>query len=147
MQNTHPAARFFSASHPISEYVDISFTGVSDNILTASVLASSAFVEDPVSGRLHSGFCTLVLDTVMGGTVMGEIGEIRPIATVELTTRHRRRPIAGEKLLCRSKFEGQHNQMAHVSSQIFVEETGETLSTATAIFMLGTRAEPLGPRV
>ncbi|MEM7463202.1 MAG: hypothetical protein AAF362_11055, partial [Pseudomonadota bacterium] len=106
MQNQHPAARFFSASHPISEFVEINFIGVSDNILTASVVASSAFVEDPTTGRLHSGFCTLVLDSVMGGTVMGEIGEIRPIATVELTTRHRRRPFSGEKLLCRSKFEG-----------------------------------------
>ncbi len=147
MQNQHPAAKFFSSRHPISKFVEISFLGVSENILTASVVASSAFVDDPQIGRLHSGFCTLVLDTVMGGTVMGEIGEIRPIATVELTTRHRRRPIAGEKLLCRSKFEGQHNEMAHLSSQIIVEATGETLSTATAVFMLGTRAEPLGPRV
>lgn len=147
MQKQHPAALFFSASHPISGYLEIKFIGVIDNVLTASVAGSAAFVEDRSTGRLHSGFATLVLDTVMGGTVMGEIGEIQPIATVGLTTRHMRRPHSGEKLLCHSIFEGQHDQMAHLSARIIAEESGEVLSAATAVFMLGTRAEPIGPRV
>lgn len=146
-QKQHPAALFFSANHPISRYLEIKFVGVKDQVLTASLAGSPAFVEDPSTGRLHGGFATLVLDTVMGGTVMGEIGEVHPIATVGLTTRHRRRPLVGEKLVCHSKFEGQHDQIAHLSASIIAEESGEILSSATAIFMLGTRAEPLGSRV
>jgi acyl-coenzyme A thioesterase PaaI-like protein len=147
MKKPHPAQTFFSSAHPISEYLSIAFLGVDNHVLTAALEGPVAFIEDEGTGRLHSGLATLVLDTVMGGTVMGEMGRIQPIATAGLTTQHMRRPFAGEALLCRSRFEGMYHDMAHVSGQLIAAASGEILSTATGTFMLGTRAKPLGPRV
>jgi acyl-coenzyme A thioesterase PaaI-like protein len=147
MEKPHPAQTFFSSAHPISEYLAITFLGVENHVLTAALDGPEAFVEDPSTRRLHSGLATLVLDTVMGGTVMGEMGRIQPIATAGLTTQHMRRPFAGENLRCSCRFEGIYHEMAHVSGQLIAANSGEILSTATGTFMIGTRAKPLGPRV
>ena len=143
----HPAEIFFSSNHPISSYVSVRFVGVEDHVLTVALEAPGAFVENEATGEVHSGLATLILDTVLGGAVMGEIEKIQPIATVGLTTQHMRRAVKGEALLCKARFEGIHHDMAHMSGKLLNAETGETLSTATGTFMLGTRSKPLGARL
>ncbi|MEZ5871463.1 MAG: PaaI family thioesterase [Nitratireductor sp.] len=143
----HPAEIFFSSNHPISSYVSVRFVGVENHVLTIALEAPAAFVDNEVTGEVHSGLATLILDTVLGGAVMGEMEKIQPIATVGLTTQHMRRAVKGEPLLCRARFEGIHRDMAHMSGMLVNADTGETLSTATGTFMLGTRSKPLGARL
>lgn len=142
-----PAERFFSAQHPVNATLAARFIGMENNVLTVALSPGRQFVVDERSGETHTGFATLALDTVMGGAVMGSMVNIAPIATAGLTTQHMRRPKLGEKLLCRARCDGIHNDIAHMSGQLVSEETGEILSTATGTFMLGTRARPLGTRV
>lgn len=147
MDQKHPLELFFSAQHPLSRFVNFRFLGVEGHELRAVVEADEVFILDPQSGTVHSGFATLVLDTVFGGTVMGEIERMQPIATIGLTVQHLRRARVGEKMLCKARYEGIHEDVAHVSGSIVAEETGEVLSTATGTFMVGTRSKPLGVRV
>jgi acyl-coenzyme A thioesterase PaaI-like protein len=145
MNEIHPAERFFSSAHPLSSYLPVKFEGVEDGVLTISFTAPQQFV---VHGEnLHSGLATLILDTAMGGVVMGNLDKIQPIATAGLTVQHMRRPAAGEKLQCKAWVEGMHAGMAHVSGRLLAGDSGEVLSTATGTFMIGTRAKPLGVRV
>jgi acyl-coenzyme A thioesterase PaaI-like protein len=145
MDNQHPLERFFSAQHPLSSYLSFRLLGNESHVLTAELVASEAFVTDPESGKMHSGFASLVMDTVFGGTVMGEMERMQPIATIGLTTQHLRRARLGETLICEARFEGIHEGVAHVSGRLTV--AGEILSTATGTFMIGTRSKPLGVRV
>lgn len=147
MNEPHPAERFFSGGHPIVQYLALEFKGASNGVLVVELAAPEAFVVDVKTGRLHPGLATLVLDTVMGSTVMGELERIQPIATAGLTTQHMRRPVAGEKLICTARFGGIHQDMAHVGAQLTARDTAEVLSTASGTFMIGTRSKPLGVRV
>jgi len=142
----HPAERFFSAGHPINTYLKVRFVGVEAETLTVELEAPQSFVVDQASGEVHSGLATLILDTVMGGAVMGSMAVIRPIATAGLTVQHLRRPRAGEKLLCKAHKIGFHSDIAHMNGQLMTRQ-GEVLATATGSFMMGTRSKPLGARV
>ncbi len=147
MPDIHPAERFFSADHPVARVLDMTFEGVANHVLTVSLSAPPAFAADPEANTCHSGLASLVLDTVMGGTVMGEMAVIQPIATAGLTAQHLRRPRVSERLLCEARYEGEHEDIAHVSGRLIAAETGEILSTATGAFMIGTRSKPLGARL
>jgi acyl-coenzyme A thioesterase PaaI-like protein len=146
MSQVHPAERFFSSAHPISKFLTIDAYEADDRSLTVRFKAPSAFVEIAASGRIFSGLATLVLDTILGGAVMGSLKQLQPIATVGLTTRHMRRPKSGEALACSARVVGTHAGMAHVTGELTAAD-GEILSTATGVFMIGTRAKPLGERV
>lgn len=147
MTKTHPAERFFSSDHPISRFLTIDAYEFDASSLTVRFNGPPAFVEDEASGRLHSGLATLMLDTILGGAVMGSLKQLQPIATVGLTTRHMRRAKAGEALACSARVVGEHAGMAHVTGELSARADGEILSTATGVFMIGTRAKPLGERL
>lgn len=147
MNEIHPAARFFSAGHPINEFLSFEIEEAGKGRVILDFTASDSFILDPATGEVHSGLATLVLDMIMGSTVMGELEEIKPIATAGLTTQHMRRPKGGEKLRCATEFQGIHADLAHVSAKLTAQDSGEVLSTATGTFMVGTRSKPLGYRV
>ncbi len=143
----HPAERFFSSGHPISSFLTIRGYETDRGRVTVYFDAPAAFVAGADGKTLHSGLATLILDSVLGGAVMGALEKIQPIATVGLTTQHMRRPVMGEKLACSANVEGFHQGVAHVTGRLVSEADGQTLSTATGTFMIGTRATPLGERV
>ena len=147
MDQRHPIEMFFSSSHPLSSYLTLKYLGTEDDAISVAVLPPADFVVDEETGTVHSGFATLVLDTILGGTVLGHIELKQPIATVGLTTQHMRRARMGEELVCRTRLEGVHRDMAHVSGQLMTADGSEVLSTATGTFMIGTRAKPLGARL
>lgn len=147
VKQVHPAQRFFSAEHPLNSHLSLRFLEGDRESLSVALTAPDAFLVDSLSGEIHSGLATLVLDTVMGGLVLAAIEVLQPIATTGLTTQHLRRPRRGEELLCNARCEGIHSDMAHISGQVIAAETGEVLSTATGLFMIGTRSKPLGTRV
>ena len=147
MAAKHPAEIFFSSKHPITTFLKMQFVGIEDEKLTVQLEAPQAFDDGSGADRTHSGLAGLVLDTVMGGAVMGKLEKIVPIATAGLTTQHMRRAKVGEKLRCTARYQGVHVDMAHMTGELVSRETGELLSIATGSFMIGTRAVPLGPRV
>jgi acyl-coenzyme A thioesterase PaaI-like protein len=143
----HPIERFFSSGHPLSSYLQIRRYDAEGGNVTVHFEAPPAFIAGADGKTLHSGLATLILDSVLGGAVMGALEKIQPIATVGLTTQHMRRPVVGEKLRCSAHVEGFHQGVAHVTGRLVSEADGQTLSTATGTFMIGTRATPIGERV
>lgn len=147
MEPLHPAQRIFTSEHPVTKTLSVRFLGVENGVLSVSLIAPDSMVSDPESRTVHNGMATLILDSVMGGVVMGEMEQVQPIATTGLTVQHLRRAKAGEELLCRAKVEGMHVDIAHVSGLLLGIDGNECLSTATGSFMIGTRSKPLGDRV
>jgi acyl-coenzyme A thioesterase PaaI-like protein len=143
----HPAEQFFSIEHPLSGYVAIKVEDADEQKLSVSLTAPQCFVGDARTGMIHSSLATLVLDSVMGGAVMGALGRMQPIATVGLTVQHLRRPLSGEQLRCQVWLSGIESEMAHVAGELHSAAERKILSTATGIFMIGTRSVPLGVRV
>jgi len=139
----HPATIFFSPAHPLFSFIHFEFIETTPQSLAVQFIAGKEFVHQGDAGILHSGFNTLILDSVMGGSVMGSLEKMQPIATVNLRTQHSRRAIVDELIVCAAKVECIEDQIAVVSGQIKNAENGQIIASAIGSFMIGTRATPL----
>ena len=146
MADIHPIEAFFSSNHPMSEFVDADFAGSKGGKVIAKFTACYAFVRDAESCELHTGFLTIVLDSIMGGAVMGVLEKVQPIATIGLSVHHLRRPQSGEKLTARAECTKIFDDVAYITGEAHSAETGEPLALASGTFMIGTRATPIGDR-
>jgi len=139
----HPATIFFSSEHPLFSLFDVEFVETQPTLLSMKFVAQQEFVDCGTTKKLHSGYCSLILDSVMGGAVMGSLDKIQPIATVNFSIQHIRRPVLGEILLCSAKVMGLENQIAVVNGTVSCVKTDQILASAVGSFMIGTRAQPL----
>jgi len=143
---THPATIFFSPAHPLLSIIHFEFIETEPDYLAVQFTAGREFVHQKDSGTLHSGFNTLILDSVMGGSVMGYLEKLQPIATVKLTTQHSRRARVDELIICSAKVECIEDKIAVVSGQVKSVENNQILASAIGSFMIGTRAIPLADK-
>ncbi len=133
----HPAEMLFSADHPLMKNLDIKFDAAVDGMLTVRGVAPESFTDcDGV--YVHSGFASLLLDTVMGSCVLGELEKMMPIATIKLTCNHLKRMKAGEQVTCEAYYEGDENEIAYVNGKILAGEERELIASAIGTFMIGT---------
>ncbi len=139
MSDQHPIQLFFSSHHPLASKVNATFEGSVGGTVFVQIEAAEGLVHDVSSGALHSGFSTIILDSIMGGAVMGTLEQLMPIATIGLSMHHLRRPIVGEKLKGKAHCTNVHNDVAYVTGEL-TSESGEPLAIASGTFMIGTRA-------
>ena len=137
MDNKHPAQILFTDKHPLTAALNLQFKGVVDHTLTVTVNAPKSFA-DLDDKHTHTGFSTLLLDTVMGACVLGEIENPQAIATIKLTTNHIARAKIGEKIFCYATFESEANEIAYITGKILAGEKKRTIATAIGTFMVGT---------
>lgn len=140
---THPAKIFFSSAHPLFSMFDIEFLEASSKVLSIKFMAQKEFGACIETKYMHSGFCSLILDSVMGGAVMGCLDKIQPIATINLTTQHSARPVLGENIICTGDVVRIEEHVAAVTGHVISVDSGITYATALGSFMIGTRAVPL----
>ena len=137
MAPVHPAQLLFTDKHPLTAALDMKFHPIADGILEVSVCAPEDFA-DADSVHVHTGFNTLLLDTVMGSCAIGELKKPQPIATIKLSTNHMQRLKVGERAVCRATYEGEENEIAYVSGSIYAGKEKRLISQAIGTFMIGT---------
>jgi acyl-coenzyme A thioesterase PaaI-like protein len=129
---------FFSSHHPLANKVQATFDGSIGGTVYVQIEATPDLVQRPSDNSLHSGFATIILDSIMGGAVMGTLKQLMPIATIGLSMHHMRRAIAGETLKGKAICTGTHNDVAYVTGEL-LGENGEPVAIASGTFMIGTR--------
>ncbi|MEM9279103.1 MAG: hypothetical protein AAGA76_11065, partial [Pseudomonadota bacterium] len=87
MAEVHPAQLLFTDKHPLTAELNMNFHSGNDNTLEVTLSAPESFA-DRDGLHLHTGFNTLILDTVMGACAIGELKSPTPIATIKLTSNH-----------------------------------------------------------
>lgn len=142
IEAVHPAQLLFTDKHPLTAVMKMKFHAAVDHVLKVEVDTPESFA-DTDGIHAHSAFHTLFLDTVMGSCAIGELKEVKPIATVKLACNHLRTARINEKIICEAKYDGETNSIAYVSGVIRSVDTGDLLSTAIATFMIGTASKPL----
>ena len=140
----HPAKVLFTSQHPLTSEFDLEFVGWEDHLLTVTVTAPQSFATTKNSKEAHTGFTTIILDTVMGSSVFGEMDKIQPIATIKLNTDHIRPAMIGEKIVCAARYDSEVEEIAYVSAEVRSQQDNSLIATALGTFMIGTRARPLG---
>jgi len=142
MTPVHPAQLLFTEEHPLTAALDMSFHPLEDKVLDVAVSAPESFA-DADNKHVHTGFNTLLLDTVMGCCAIGELKKPQPIATIKLTTNHLQRLLVGEKAVCRATYEGEENEIAYVSGRIFAGPEKRLIAHAVGTFMIGTTTKSI----
>ena len=98
-------------------------------------------------GRVHEGLHTIVLDSIMGLTVLTALETFKPIATVNLRTDHIARAAAGARVVCSCECVALVDEIAYVTGRLAEEKSGALLSTGSGAFMVGTRGASRGSRL
>ena len=137
MNQSHPAQLLFTDKHPLTSALNMKFEVPAPQTLTISVKAPESF-SDRDGIHVHTGFSTLLLDTVMGSCAIGELKKAQPIATIKLTCNHLARPSIGEQLVCQSTYDGEENGIAYVSGKILAGADHRLIATGIGTFMIGT---------
>ena len=143
MPELHPAQLLFTEKHPLTAELDMSFRQVKDSTLEVTLLAPESFA-DRDGIHVHSGFNSLLLDTVMGSCAIGELKAPTPIATIKLTCSHMRKIRVGEHVSCQATWDGEEHSVAFVRGEIRTGDDLLMVSHAIGTFMIGTTSKPLG---
>lgn len=139
----HPAQLLFTEDHPLTSAFHMQFLPMNGKTLTVEVNAPDSFADS--GGKLvHTGFNTLLLDTVLGACAIGELEKPQPIATIKLNCTHLYQASIGEALACSATYDGEANGVAYVSGEIRGREDNRLISRALGTFMIGTTTKPLG---
>lgn len=142
MKTRHPAELLFSDQHPLTASFNMEFEDVVDHVLSVKVTAPESFA-DADGEHAHSGFITLLLDTVMGSCVIGEMDTYQPIATIKLTCNHLEKVKTGRAVTCKATFDGIRKSVAYVRGEVFSGPDNMLVAQAIGTFMVGTRSRPL----
>ena len=138
----HPAQLLFTADHPLTKFLDMEFEAAEGHSLTVHVSGPASFA-DRDGEHVHTGFNTLILDTVMGCCAIGELKKPQPIATTKLTCNHLSQAKIGEKMHCKAVWDGENNSIAYVRGEVFAGEPPRMIAHAVGTFMIGTATKPL----
>ena len=144
-ENVHVAQLLFSDKHPLSSVLNMTFYPAVNHSLRVDVNAPDTF-SDTDGIHVHTGYNTLLLDTVLGSCAIGELEKAQPIATVKLSCNHIMRAKINEPLTCKAYFDGAENEMSNVRGEIISRESNRVISHAVATFMIGTTMSPLGKK-
>ena len=140
----HPALILFSDKHPLTAELNMKFFPDGERF-RIEVKAPNRFAD--VDGKtVHTGFSTLLLDTLLGACTLGNLDPPVPIATVKLNCNHLRKARVGEELYCEAVFDGEENEIAYASGEIRRVSDDEVLSTAIGSFMVGSASRPLAEK-
>lgn len=143
--NIHPARLFFSNNHPLLSALQFEFLHTERERIEIRVQAPKLFARD--SDLIHSGFSTLVLDTVMGGTVMGSLEVLMPIATINLATHHLGEFKVDDWLVCRADLVSIRHDVGVVDGVLELEtdDGNQKVAVSQGSFMIGTRTTSAKP--
>ncbi len=141
----HPALLLFTDKHPLTASMNMQFLPEGENSLRVKVDAPESFA-DADQKHIHTGFHTLLLDTVLGSCAIGKLKQMQPIATIKLNCNHIRKVKIGEPLDCLATWNGEENSISYFSGDIRRRSDGVLVSTAIGTFMVGTASRPLSEK-
>jgi len=138
----HPAQLLFTDKHPLTASLKMEFEVPQKGELWVHVPAPESFADEGGS-TVHTGFNSLLLDTVMGACAIGELIKLEPIATIRLNCNHLRRAKVGESLTCKAYFDAHVNQVLYVRGEIYSNNENDLIAHAIGTFMSGTAAKSI----
>ena len=133
------ARHFFTEEHPLFARFHIDPLEIGDGKVTISAVLDETFCHRPGSNEIFGGAMAIVLDTVLGFSVVTRLKDLVPIATINLRTEYLAKAVSGTKIRCHAHCYSRRDAVAFVRGDITNFETGATLATALGTFMIGTR--------
>ena len=98
-------------------------------------------------GAVHGGLLTIIMDSIFGLSVFTALDKLKPIATINLRSDYLADAIPGARVVCHADCYCVVDEVAFVTGNVTVKETGLLLASGSGAFMVGTRGLSKGSRL
>ncbi|AJD48681.1 hypothetical protein S7S_11345 [Isoalcanivorax pacificus W11-5] len=133
------AKAFFGTAHPLFSALGIEVEEMSREGAAMS-MACVHDVQD-CRGAAHRGAISTLLDTTCGLAIFARLGDMRPIATIDLRVDFIAPPTPGEGVYCKVTCFAVAGEVAYVRGEARGRDSGSLLASTSGSFAIGT----LGP--
>lgn len=133
------AKAFFGTTHPLFNAFGIEVEKM-DREGAAMSMACVNELQD-YRGAVHRGAIITLLDTTCGLAIFSRLGDMRPIATIDLRVDFMSMPKVGEAVYCKAACFAVEGEVAYVRGEAFGRESDSLLASTSGSFAIGT----LGP--
>lgn len=133
------AKTFFGTSHPLFNAFGIEVEEVGKGCAVMRMPCSAALSDR--NGGLHRGVVVTLLDTNCGLAIFSRLGDMRPIATIDLRVDFIRDALPGEDVRAEVECYEVQGDIAYVTGKAVVCSDNSLLASVSGSFAVGT----LGP--
>ena len=106
---------------------------------------SEALVGDPVTGVLHGGAISALMDSCCGAAVFMALQTPSPIATLDLRIDYLRSATPGRDITCAAHCYKLGKNVAFVRATAFHDDPDQLVASAAGAFMVGTHMPGVVP--
>lgn len=133
-------AKVFGAASAHMRSLGFDVVSMKDGVAIGKVAYAQHLVGDPLSGVLHGGVVTSLLDTVGGAAVVSSVGIMMPIATLDLRIDYLRPSTPGLALFARVECYKKTHNIAFARGVAYDREESDPVAAMAATYMLRTQA-------
>ncbi len=135
-----------ATASPHMRALGVRFTRVDDGVVVAELPYRADLVGDPITGVLHGGVVTTLLDSTAGAAVFSRLSTPMPIATLDLRIDYLRPSTPHKPLRARVECFKLTHHVAFTRGIAFNEDEDDPVASMAGTFMLRTQAVRGGKR-
>jgi uncharacterized protein (TIGR00369 family) len=132
-------ARQFIEALPHSVMLGMEPQEMEDGVAVLGMPYKAELVGDPVTGVIHGGAVSALMDTCCGAAVMCHPAVTGGTATIDLRIDYMRAATPGQRITARATCYHVTRSVAFVRAVALDEDTENPVATATGAFTVGTR--------
>lgn len=136
MPNTLHLARDFMQHLPYVQALGMTLTQISEGRAEVTMAYDPRLVGDPVSGVLHGGAISALMDTASGAAVMSHPAATMATATLDLRIDYMRPATPGQRIIARAECYHVTRSIAFIRVTATDEDESRPVATGTGTFTL-----------
>ena len=133
-------AKLFASMSPHMRLLGFKVVSIEGGVCVARLPYSDDLIGDPVSGVLHGGVVTSLLDTTGGAAVLSAIGTPLPLATLDLRIDYLRPSGPGRDIHARVECYKTTYNIAFTRGVAYDVDERDPVASMAATYMLRTQA-------
>jgi len=127
-------ARQFIEAIPFSRALKMNLDEIGDGVAVISMPYDAALVGDPVSGVIHGGAVSALMDTCGGAAVMSHPHAPAGTATIDLRIDYMRAATPGQRIMARAECYHITRSVAFVRAQAWDDDADNPVAAASGAF-------------